>query len=380
LAAYRAAGSFTAKTAELQQVIDGSVKYLKTFFRWLYVTILRLSDEPIPPELATSTQQDVRFIANFLAKDFETDGQVRLDRIGQYLRNEPLTFVASSKTRPWDMLIEACPSIANLQDSDLFQPRAERSLAQEFAHLEHQVKASFEAIPSAVGQTASLPFITDLTLDCPSDSLDKIRITTRSINQPKDRCNLLGLTNSTTHSSGFYLFEFASEKERKNLTRAAFFSFGKCDHLPPGEYKIADLQFYNNEIMSVLLSIERSTNSIFVQLSLCLLREHLAPVVSRRGPFNSSFHSDVFVSSVLSQGNLRSVDVNTFIEASSFRVLNDFQATTLGLSSSRKVAAIFSSSKRKVRIFDMEVEEEEDVEDEDQDIEDVSDLSHGTLK
>ncbi|XP_046444203.1 anaphase-promoting complex subunit 4-like isoform X2 [Daphnia pulex] len=359
LAAYRAAGSFTAKTAELQQVIDGSVKYLKTFFRWLYVTILRLSDEPIPPELATSTQQDVRFIANFLAKDFETDGQVRLDRIGQYLRNEPLTFVASSKTRPWDMLIEACPSIANLQDSDLFQPRAERSLAQEFAHLEHQVKASFEAIPSAVGQTASLPFITDLTLDCPSDSLDKIRITTRSINQPKDRCNLLGLTNSTTHSSGFYLFEFASEKERKNLTRAAFFSFGKCDHLPPGEYKIADLQFYNNEIMSVLLSIERSTNSIFVQLSLCLLREHLAPVV---------------------QGNLRSVDVNTFIEASSFRVLNDFQATTLGLSSSRKVAAIFSSSKRKVRIFDMEVEEEEDVEDEDQDIEDVSDLSHDISK
>ena len=86
LAAYRAAGSFTAKTIELQQVIDGSVKYLKTFFRWLYVTILRLSDEPIPPELGSSTQQDVRFIANFLAKDFETDGQVRLDRIGKFSR------------------------------------------------------------------------------------------------------------------------------------------------------------------------------------------------------------------------------------------------------------------------------------------------------
>ena len=47
LAAYRAAGSFTAKTAELQQVIDGSVKYIKTFF----LTILRLSDETIPPSL-----------------------------------------------------------------------------------------------------------------------------------------------------------------------------------------------------------------------------------------------------------------------------------------------------------------------------------------
>nr|SVE75600.1 EOG090X01H4 [Daphnia hispanica] len=354
LAAYRAAGSFTAKTAELQQVIDGSIKYLKTFFRWLYVTILRLSDEPIPPELATSTQQDVRFIANFLAKDFETDGQVRLDRIGQYLRNEPLTSVASSKTRPWDMLAEACPSLAHIQDSDLFQPRAERSLAQEFAHLEQQVKASFEAIPSAVGQTASLSFMTSLTLDCPNDSLGKISITTRSINQPKDRCNLIGLTNSASPSSGFYLFEFASEKERKNLTRAAFFSFGRCSNLPPGEYKLSDMQFYNNEIISVLLLTEENTTSIFLQLSIPLLRER--------------------------QSNMRSVDANTFIEANSFRVFNDFQATALGLSSSRKVAAIFSSSKRKVRIFDMEVDEEEDVEDEDQDIEDVSDLSHEISK
>ncbi len=371
LAAYRAAGSFTAKTAELQQVIDGSVKYLKTFFRWLYVTILRLSDEPIPPELATSTQQDVRFIANFLAKDFETDGQVRLDRIGQYLRNEPLTFVASSKTRPWDMLIEACPSVALLQDGDLFQPRADRSLTQEFIHLENQVRASFEAIPSAVGQTASMAFITGLTLDCSQDSLDKIRITTRSINQPKDRCTLLGLTNSSTPSKGFYLFEFASDKERKNSTRAAFFSVGRCDYLPPGEYSLSDIQFYNNEIISVLLSTEDNTGSVFLQLSLSLLREELTPIVSRRGPFNSSD------ASILIQASIRSVNVNKFVEASSFRVFNDFQASALGLSSSRKVAAVFSSTKRKVRIFDMEVEEEEDVEDEDQDIEDVSDLSHG---
>nr|SVE72782.1 EOG090X01H4 [Ceriodaphnia reticulata] len=354
LAAYRAAGSFTAKTAELQQVIDGSVKYLKTFFRWLYVTILRLSDEPIPPELATSTQQDVRFIANFLAKDFETDGQVRLDRIGQYLRNEPLTFVASSKTRPWDMLIEACPSIALLQDGDLFQPRADRSLTQEFTHLENQVKASFEAIPSAVGQTASLPFITGLTLDCPQDSLDKIRITARSINQPKDRCTMLGLTNSSTASKGFYLFEFASDRERKNSTRAAFFSLSRCDFLPPSEYRLSDMQFYNNEIISILLSTEDSTGSVFLQLSLGLLRDELTPIVSKRGPFNSS---DVSMASVLNQTNIRS-------------------ASALGLSSSRKVAAVFSAAKRKVRIFDMEVEEEEDVEDEDQDIEDVSDLSH----
>lgn len=376
LAAYRAAGSFTAKTAELQQVIDGSVKYLKTFFRWLYVTILRLSDEPIPPELATSTQQDVRFIANFLAKDFETEGQVRLDRIGQYLRNEPLTFVASSKTRPWDMLVEACPSIAFLQDADLFQPRPERSLAQEYIHLEKAVKDSFEAIPSAVGQTSSVPFITNLTVDCPLDCMDKLRITARSINLPKDRHTLLGLTDSVAPAKGFYLFEFASGEERNNIARAAFFFLSKSEHLPPGNYRFSDIQFYNNEILSFLLSTEDNTASVFLQLSLGLLREELSPITSRRGPFNSS---DLFAPSILRHNAIRSVDINAFMDSTSFRIFTDFQATILGLSSSRKVSAIFSASKRKVRIFDMEVEEEDEAEDEDQDIEYASDMSHGTV-
>lgn len=375
-AAYRAAGSFTAKTAELQQVIDSSVKYLKTFFRWLYVTILRLSDEPIPPELATSTQQDVRFIANFLAKEFQTDGQVRLDRIGQYLRNEPLTSVACSKTRPWDMLIEACPSIAHLQDTDLFQPRAESSLTQEFLHLEDQIKASFEAIPSAVGQTASLAFISSLTLDGPAGNFDKIRVTTKCINHQKDLCTLTGLSSSVSSSKGFYLFEFTSEAERKNSAKAAFFYFAKCNHLPPGNYHLSDLQFYSNDIMSLLISTEGSTGSIYLQLSLGRLRAELATIVSQRGPFDSS---DVFtsarISSVVSQSGIRSVDFGSLIEAGSFRVFNDFVATAIGLSSSRKVAAIFSASKRKVRIFDMEVEEDDDVDDED--IEEMSDISRG---
>jgi len=376
LSAYRAAGSFIAKTAELQQVIDGSVKYLKTFFRWLYVTILRLSDEPIPPELANSTQQDIRFIASFLAKDFETDGQVRLDRIGQYLRNEPLTFVASSKNRPWDMLAEACPSLLQLRDTELFQPRADLSLAQEFAQLETQVKACFEAIPSAVGQSATLPFNIGLLLDCPRDELDRIKVASRCINDAKDKCTILALTNTAVSAKGFYLFEFASDKEGRKSTRAAFFSFGKCDRfLPPGNYYLNDITIYNSEVLSMLISTgEENASSVFLQLGLGELREELLPVVSRAGPFSSS--DLVFVPSILSRNHLRSIDASSHIEATSFRILNDFQASSLGLSSSRKVAAIFSSTKRKVRIFDMEVEEEEEIEDEDIE-EQPSDLSYG---
>ena len=51
---------------ELQQVIDESMKSFKAFFRWLYVEILRLSDEEINEELSQVSQNDVRYIADFL--------------------------------------------------------------------------------------------------------------------------------------------------------------------------------------------------------------------------------------------------------------------------------------------------------------------------
>ena len=41
------AASFWNKGIELQQVIDDSMKSFKAFFRWLYVEILRLSDEDV---------------------------------------------------------------------------------------------------------------------------------------------------------------------------------------------------------------------------------------------------------------------------------------------------------------------------------------------
>lgn len=45
--AQQKAASFWNKGIELQQVIDDSMKSFKAFFRWLYVEILRLSDEDV---------------------------------------------------------------------------------------------------------------------------------------------------------------------------------------------------------------------------------------------------------------------------------------------------------------------------------------------
>ena len=69
------------------------MKCFKAFFRWLYVEILRLSDETVSEELSKASQQDVEFIADFLSsfsRAVDDDSYTYLERVGQYLKNENL--------------------------------------------------------------------------------------------------------------------------------------------------------------------------------------------------------------------------------------------------------------------------------------------------
>lgn len=59
-----------------------------------------------------------------------------------------------------------------------------------------------------VGQSAVLPFHIGIGVDCSSDDLHQIRITSHTFNDSKDRCTLLILTNSPAPAKGFSLLFF----------------------------------------------------------------------------------------------------------------------------------------------------------------------------
>uniref|UniRef100_A0A8C2BUT6 Anaphase-promoting complex subunit 4 n=1 Tax=Cyprinus carpio TaxID=7962 RepID=A0A8C2BUT6_CYPCA len=72
-----AVGSFTLKASELLQVIDKSMKNFKAFFRWLYVAMLRMSEDHVPPELNKNEEL------------FDRKGKYfNVERVGQYLKDE----------------------------------------------------------------------------------------------------------------------------------------------------------------------------------------------------------------------------------------------------------------------------------------------------
>ncbi|KAK2166972.1 hypothetical protein NP493_1295g01027 [Ridgeia piscesae] len=150
------AGSFMLKASELQQVIDGSMKNLKAFFWWLYVVIQQLSDEPVPPELSKMTEQDLNFVAHFLKENFteELDGRqsgFKLEKVGQYLKNEELHDPPDGSTNPWVDFLEHNPKLQ--ESSLLYRACPTKSLVQMHDSLKKSVDVTVQHSAAVVGQS-----------------------------------------------------------------------------------------------------------------------------------------------------------------------------------------------------------------------------------
>ncbi|XP_007950759.1 anaphase-promoting complex subunit 4 [Orycteropus afer afer] len=92
--AITAVGSFILKANELLQVIDSSMKNFKAFFRWLYVAMLRMTEDHVLPELNKMTQKDITFVADFLTEHFNEAPDLynrkgkyfNVEKVGQHLK------------------------------------------------------------------------------------------------------------------------------------------------------------------------------------------------------------------------------------------------------------------------------------------------------
>lgn len=81
------------------------------YHRWLYVAILQLTDERVPPEVSRVSQQELIFIAEFLSGFDKTvstvDGRatVNLEKLGQYLRREDLQTPLTPEGSEWAAML-----------------------------------------------------------------------------------------------------------------------------------------------------------------------------------------------------------------------------------------------------------------------------------
>ncbi|KAH6936315.1 hypothetical protein HPB50_015828 [Hyalomma asiaticum] len=145
-------GSYLLKLAELLQVIEVSIRNFKAFFRWLYMVILRLSDDTVPLEVTRISQQEIVFVAEFLKENFAVEWSEEdrlsfsLERVGQYLKDEPLVFPLPAHLNAWLKFLEQNPAVLNLA----IPHHSKSSLVQEHKQLESAAEGAFVGLTDAL--------------------------------------------------------------------------------------------------------------------------------------------------------------------------------------------------------------------------------------
>ncbi|RWS11030.1 anaphase-promoting complex subunit 4-like protein [Dinothrombium tinctorium] len=371
--ALKSIGAFHLKCIELQQVIDTSIRNVKCFFRWLYVAMLRLHNESSMPlsqqELAKVSQQDVQFIAEFIKENFEnketkddhrnrpTASNFTLERVGQYLKNEDLTcqnaLMNNFSLNPWIQYIKDRPELRDMDNTFVLHPHNfEKSLIQEHYNLDKSVKTAFDGAFLSFCESIKEANSQLVDVMCLREDETPVFSHVTSKNQ---NCLYLALVMTAVPSNVVHILRYNLEKRNRDvieISSASFFDESESDK----QLKILDFQFYNDEVLSLLLCQNSTHIPYLLQLPIRFLNRSMRQI-SAYSVFNGNLESSESVAINLTQSN--SLDI-------CFRKLENMRALSLAVSGTRKVACILSTSSRRIRIFEMDVSEEEEVDDDEQ--------------
>ncbi|XP_076748888.1 anaphase-promoting complex subunit 4 [Xylocopa sonorina] len=350
--ALHASEAFLAKSSEIQQVIDHSMRDYKAFFRWLYVVILRLTDERIPSEVSRVSQQELTFIAEFLRGFDKTESGVggrkgvNLEKLGQYLRRENLQTCLTPEGSEWAAMLDENHC---LRDHPLIVKQdLNYSLLQSHAKLitavhnvfreayqgliEHFTISSIALAPSVGFKSSQI-----------ATSDDGLLVATCDMDHKMLRLFKVECSHTEDISLSFKLNTIDIDHRTETHSK----TYMDCTAV--------DLQFYSCEYLSLLLLNKHTHASYLVQL-----------------PLN---HARIFESHEKNVISLADLLGNSWP-----RSFQGISARRIAVSGARKVAAVLSESNRKIRLLETEVEpEDEEDEEDDEDVANDSmlDTSHG---
>ncbi|KAM9435905.1 anaphase-promoting complex subunit 4 isoform 2-T2 [Clarias gariepinus] len=375
--AITAVGSFTLKASELLQVIDKSMKNFKAFFRWLYVAMLRMSEDHVPAELNKMTQKDLAFVADFLSEHFSANEELfdrkgkyfNVERVGQYLKDEDedlvsppnidgnhwVTFVQqSTHLKESPLLFPTYPQKSLHFVKRLMEGTIDLCLQKPAEVIGSSVKQAvclrLYSVPESSESTPRLFELPSLWNDknagmlcvvfcMPEMSTSKICILRRSSDPNRSLQNglvAIDLNNNLNTS----VDDEVSEHSNRS-------------------YSCLDARLYDDETLTVVLQAQEENEN---RLRL-LAQLPLGPALSCGEEFSwdPAFRLDQ---------QSGEIPVRGLTWGTMSRDLENMKAQFVAVNGIRKVSCVLSSNLRHVRVFEMDVEDEEEEEraDDSQDI------------
>ncbi|MFT7809437.1 anaphase-promoting complex subunit 4 [Arapaima gigas] len=320
------------------RVIDKSMKNFKAFFRWLYVAMLRMSEDHVPPELNKMTQKDIAFVADFLAEHFSENEELfdrkgkyfNVERVGQYLKDEDEDLVSPPNTKG-NQWLSFLQESTHLKESPLLFPSfPQKSL--------HYVKRMMEG---AIELCLQNPAVKDRPglFELPSlwnDKKSSMHYVVFSMPQVSP-CLLYLMRRHTDPHRYAAIFHLPLLPHLTSISRVDF------------RYSCLDARIYDDETLTVVLrevDEDEGSGRVLAQLP-------LSSALSCEEAFtwDTSQRLDQQASGVPAQ---------VLILENQWRVLENMKAQYVAVNGVRRVACVLSSNLRHVRVFEMDVEDEEE--------------------
>uniref|UniRef100_A0A8C9T3J6 Anaphase-promoting complex subunit 4 n=1 Tax=Scleropages formosus TaxID=113540 RepID=A0A8C9T3J6_SCLFO len=345
------------------RVIDKSMKNFKAFFRWLYVAMLRMSEDHVPPELNKMTQKDIAFVADFLAEHFSENEELfdrkgkyfNVERVGQYLKDEDEDLVSPPNTKG-NQWLNFLQESTHLKESPLLFPSfPQKSL--------HYVKRMMEG---AIELCLQNPAVSDYISVY-------VRVYTHMAENTPGLFELPSLWNDKKGSMHYmvfvmpqvspcllYLMRRHTDPHRympaillPPLTTPQLNSLSDQQsafvHPCSSRYSCLDARIYDDETLTVVLQQvdeEEGNGRVLAQLP-------LGSALSCEEPFTWDPTQRL-------EQQASSVPAQVVLLENQWRLLENMKAQYVAVNGVRRVACVLSSNLRHVRVFEMDVEDEED--------------------
>ncbi|XP_051821862.1 anaphase-promoting complex subunit 4 isoform X1 [Antechinus flavipes] len=376
-------GSFILKANELLQVIDSSMKNFKAFFRWLYVAMLRMSEDHVLPELNKMTQKDISFVADFLTEHFNEAPELynrkgkyfNVERVGQYLKDEDDDLVSppNIEGNQWYDFLQ---NSTHLKESPLLFPYyPEKSLhfvkRQMEGIIDRCLQKPANVIGKSVNQAVCIPLYKATRSE---DSTPRLFQLPFLWNDKSSNLHYVLFTMSDSSASRIYILRRHTDISRSVSNGLLAVEFGNFLNTPNenfenSPYSCLDAHFYDDETITVVLKEneeQEGKERILAQFPLSL-------VYTKEDAPEKEF-SGTTTKRLDEQSDL--IPTHTVFLESQWRILENMKAQYVAVNGFRKVSCVLSSNLRHVRVFEMDVEDDGEAEEEDDDEEEESSSHH----
>ncbi|XP_033369437.1 anaphase-promoting complex subunit 4 isoform X1 [Parus major] len=371
--AITAVGSFILKANELLQVIDSSMKNFKAFFRWLYVAMLRMSEDHVLPELNKMTQKDITFVADFLTEHFNEAPELynrkgkyfNVERVGQYLKDEDDDLVSPPNTEgnQWFNFLK---DSTHLKESPLLFPYyPEKSLHFVKRQMEGVIDQCLQKPADVIGKSVHQAVCMSLyKISRSEDSTPQLFKLPFLWNDKTSNLHYVLFTMLENSISKIHILRRHTDTSRSVSNGILAVEFGNFLNNSINEssdsrcYSCLDAHFYDDETVTVVLkeSVQQEGKErVLAQLPLSSV-------------YTDEDQDGKFIWDSMERLDERSGEIPTrtvFLEGQ-WRVLENMKAQYVSVNGIRKVSCVLSSNLRHIRVFEMDVEDDGEVEEEEE--------------